>query len=76
MQKPEVNQVTSEDVEQEETEENLFTVNDSKTKSIVVPMLIEDIPVEMQLDAGCSLSLIPKVLMMRSSRIFHFSLQM
>ena len=73
MQKREVYQMTSEGVEQEETEENLLTVNDSKTKSIVVPMLIEDIPVEMQLDTGCSLSLILKVLY--DEKFLHIPLQ-
>ena len=35
---------------------------DSKTKGIMVPVLIEDIEIELQLDTGCLLSLISKSL--------------
>ena len=59
--KREVHQVTEEDVE-EETEENLYTMTESKTKGTMIPVLIEDIEIELQLDTGCSLSLIYKSL--------------
>ncbi len=73
MRKRVVYQLSSEDVEQEENVENLFAMTDSKTKGFVVPVLIEDTPVEMQLDTGCSLSLIPKLLY--DEKFSHIPLQ-